>query len=70
MYRLTIHITGIKPVEISSKGKLTKKKIFNTLSFRGMHSMEQVNRKIMDIRESFNIATKNDKELIYITLIQ
>ena len=68
MYRLTVHLANTKQEEVESKGKLTRKKIFNTRSYYGLVSLEAVNQKLSEIRESNTIATKNGKELINIIL--
>jgi len=84
MYRLTVHVTNeskvsredSKPTK-NAKGEMvlkTKDVLFNTISYRNISSLEQVEKHLVKIRENHTIQKGNDfkkkdkynKELIYI----
>jgi len=71
MYRLTVHIEGVKHVNREVKvGKEKKAKsfIYNTISIRNIPSMFEVNRRLVDMRDRYTIKQKNGKELYNIVL--
>ena len=84
-YRLTVHLQDVKPVSQvtgkrkNDKGKMvdvTKRKLFNTLSFY-CKSKEACMQKLSEVRSEYNIAKgknpskmdKFDKELFNISFV-
>ena len=85
--RLTVHVTDVQKKDAqtgrrikTAKGKMqfeTKRKIFNTVSFR-VKDMEEANRKLAEVRKEYTIAIgqdpkKKDKygnELINISFVK
>jgi hypothetical protein len=85
--RLTVHVTDVQKNDMqtgkrikTAKGKMqfeTKRKIFNTLSFR-VKDMEEANRKLAEVRTMYTIQLGQDpnkkdkygKELINISFVK
>ena len=85
--RLTVHVTDVQKNDVqtgkritTAKGKMqfeTKRKIFNTLSFR-VKDMEEANRKLAEVRTMYTIQLGQDpnkkdkygKELINISFVK
>ena len=85
--RLTVHVTDVQKSDMqtgkrikTAKGKMqfeTKRKIFNTLSFR-VKDMEEANRKLAEVRTMYTIQLGQDpnkkdkygKELINISFVK
>ena len=71
MYRLTVHVDGVKRVnrEVKvGKEKKTKSYIYNTISVRNIPNMFEVNRRLADLRDRYTIKQKNGKEMYNIVL--
>ena len=86
-FRLTVHVTDVQKNDMqtgkrikTAKGKMqfeTKRKIFNTLSFR-VKDMEEANRKLAEVRTMYTIQLGQDpnkkdkygKELINISFVK
>jgi hypothetical protein len=52
MYRLTINLTKVDAISVPMGNKQPKKlKLFNTVSFRNLKSMKEVNVKIAQCRD-------------------
>ena len=85
--RLTVHLKDVTKQDVqtgkhnkTAKGKMqfeTKRKIFNTLSFR-VKDMEEANRKLAEVRTMYTIQLGQDpnkkdkygKELINISFVK
>ena len=85
--RLTVHLADVQKKDVQTdkriktvKGKFqyeTKRKIFNTLSFR-VKDMEEANRKLAEVRTMYTIQLGQDpnkkdkygKELINISFVK
>lgn len=71
MYRLTVHLDRINPIERKikvGKDEKVKRYIYNTLTIRNLACMADVERRISDIREQYGIQQKDGKELYNIVL--
>lgn len=71
MYRLTVHVDGVKRVnrEVKvGKEKKIKSYIYNTISVRNIPNMFEVNRRLADLRDRYTIKQKNGKEMYNIVL--
>ena len=70
MYRLTVHLTNQKKVTRDDN----KKVLYNTISHRNLKDVDDVEKKLNEIRTKYTIAKGRDhrkkdkynKELIYI----
>lgn len=66
MYRLTVHVDGVKRVDREvkvGKEKKIKSYIYNTISIRNIPNMFEVNRRLADMRDRYTIKQKNGKEM-------